>query len=313
MLYPVPLPASAVGLGSSPYVNVGDMSNKGVELSFGYHHGRKDNSPLKFDVGINFSKNVNKITQLAPGINQQPYGTFRSLQTSILKTGESFGSFYGYQVQGIYQNQAEIANSASYTLARVGGFRYQDINGDGVISPADRTIIGNPNPDFLYSISLNVSYKNFDLAAFFNGSQGNDLYEATRYFTDFSTFDGARSTRLLNAWSPSNPTSNVPSPYVGVSDLEYQSSSYLVQDGSFFRMKNLQLGYSLPVTKVFGPKIGISKFRIYASATNIFTLTKYTGLDPEVSQESDTFSAVGVDRGIYPSPRQFLIGINVGF
>jgi TonB-linked SusC/RagA family outer membrane protein len=313
MLYPVPLPATAAGLGSSPYVNVGDMSNKGVEVTLGYHFGRKDNRPLKFDIGINFSKNVNEITKLAPGINQQPYGTFRSLQTSILKTGEAFGSFYGYKVQGLYQNAAEIANSASYTLARVGGFRYQDVNGDGVISPADRTIIGNPNPDFLYSLSLNVSYKNFDVAAFFNGVQGNDLYEATRYFTDFPTFDGARSTRLLNAWSPSNPTSTVPSPYVGVSDLEYASSSYFVQDGSFFRMKNLQLGYSLPVNKVFGPKIGISKLRVYVSATNIFTLTKYTGLDPEVSQESDTFSAVGVDRGIYPSPRQFLLGINVGF
>jgi TonB-linked SusC/RagA family outer membrane protein len=313
MLYPVPLPATAAGLGSSPYVNVGDMSNKGVEVTLGYHYGRKDDRPLKFDIGINFSKNVNKITKLAPGISQQPYGTFRSLQTSILKTGEAFGSFYGYKVQGIYQNPAEIANSASYTLARVGGFRYQDINGDGVISPADRTIIGNPNPDFLYSLSLNVSYKNFDIAAFFNGVQGNDLYEATRYFTDFPTFDGARSIRLLNAWSPSNPNSLVPSPYVGVSDLEYASSSYFVQDGSFFRMKNLQLGYSLPVNKFFGPKIGISKFRVYVSATNIFTLTKYTGLDPEVSQESDTFSAVGVDRGIYPSPRQFLLGINVGF
>jgi len=313
MLYPVPLPSTTVGLGSSPFVNVGDMSNKGIELSLGYHYGRKDDRPLKFDLGVNFSRNVNEITKLAPGITQQPYGTFRSLQTSILKTGEAFGSFYGYKVQGIYQNQAEITNSASYTLARVGGFRYQDINGDGVISPADRTIIGNPNPDFLYSFSLNVSYKNFDIATFFNGVQGNDLYEATRYFTDFPTFDGARSTRLLNAWSPANTSSLVPSPYVGVSDLEYASSSYFVQNGSFFRMKNLQVGYALPVTKLFGSKSGISKFRVYASATNIFTITKYTGLDPEVSQESDTFSAVGVDRGIYPSPRQFLIGVNVGF
>jgi len=313
MLYPVPLPATASGLGSSPYVNIGDMSNKGVELTLGYHYGKKNDRPLKFDIGFNFSKNVNKILELAPNINQQGYGNFRSLQTSILKKGEAFGSFYGYKVQGIYQNPAEIANSASYTLARVGGFRYQDVNGDGVISPDDRTIIGNPNPDFLYSLSLNVSYKNFDIAAFFNGVQGNDLYEATRYFTDFPVFNGARSTRLLDAWSPSNPTSMVPSPYAGVSDLEYASSSYFVQDGSFFRMKNLQIGYSLPVAKVFGPKIGINRFRVYVSATNIFTLTKYTGLDPEVSQETDTFSAVGVDRGIYPSPRQFLFGINVGF
>lgn len=313
MLYPVPLPSTAVGLGSSPFVNVGDMSNKGFEISLGYHYGKKDNKPFKFDAGVNFSRNVNEITKLAPGISEQPYGNFRSLTTSILKTGEAFGSFYGYKVQGIYQNQAEITNSASYTKARIGGFRYQDIDGDGAITPADRTIIGNPNPDFLYSLSLNASYKNFDIAAFFNGVQGNDLYEATRYFTDFPTFDGARSTRLLNAWSPSNTTSQIPSPYVGVSDLEYASSSYYVQSGSFFRMKNLQIGYSIPATKIFGTNTGFSKFRVYVSATNIFTITKYTGLDPEVSQETETFSAVGVDRGIYPSPRQFLLGLNIAF
>ena len=147
---------------------------------------------------------------------------------------------------------------------------------------------------------------------FFNGVQGNDIYEATRYFTDFPTFDGARSTRLLDAWSPTNTGSTIPSPYVGVSDLEYASSSYYVQNGSFFRMKNLQVGYTLPV-KALGTKLGISKVRIYASATNIFTITKYTGLDPEISQESDTFSVPGLDRGIYPSPRQYLLGLSVGF
>jgi len=313
MLYPVPLPSTAVGLASSPYVNVGDMDNKGFEISLGYHYGHKNEHAVKFDIGLNFSRNMNKITKLAPTVSSQPYGVFRSLTTSILETGEPFGSFYGYKVQGIYQNAADITNSASYSGARIGGFRYMDINGDGAITPADRTIIGNPNPAFLYSLSLNVSYKNFDIAAFFNGVQGNDLYEATRYFTDFPTFDGARSTRLLHAWSPTNTSSMIPSPYVGVSDLEYASSSYYVQNGSFLRFKNLQVGYTIPAKKLFGSNSGFSKLRIYVSATNIFTITKYTGLDPEVSQETNTFSAPGVDRGIYPSPRQYLIGINAAF
>ncbi len=312
MLYPVPKPSTAVGLGESPFVNAGDMSNKGFEISLGYHYGQRDERPFKFDVGINFSRNVNKVVKLADGITQQDYGTFRSLKTSILKAGEPFGSFYGYQVAGIYQNAADITNSPSYTKARVGGLKYQDIDGDGEITPGDRTIIGDPNPDFLYSLSLNASYKNFDIVAFFNGVQGNDIYEATRYFTDFPTFDGARSTRLLDAWSPTNTSSLIPSSYVGVSDLEYSSSSYYVQSGSFFRMKNLQLGYSLPA-KALGTKLGLSKVRIYVSATNIFTITKYTGLDPEISQETDTFSAPGVDRGIYPSGRQYLLGLSVGF
>ena len=313
MLYPVPLPASAVGMGTSPFVNVGDMSNKGVELTLGYHYGRKNDSPFKFDFVVNISRNVNEIVALAPGIEQQAYGNFRSLTTSILKVGEPFGSFYGYDVAGIYQNEAEVTQGPSYTGARVGGFKFRDVNGDGVLNPQDRTIIGNPNPDFLYSFSLNANWKNFDIAMFFNGVQGNDLYDANRYFTDFSTFAGARSTRLLDAWSPTNTGSMIPSPNVRASDFEYASSSYYVQDGSFFRMKNLQIGYTFPTEKLFGAKLGINKLRIYASTTNLFTITDYTGLDPEVSQETETFSALGVDRGVYPNPRQFLLGISVGF
>jgi TonB-linked SusC/RagA family outer membrane protein len=311
MLYPVPLPSTAVGMGTSPFVNAGDMSNKGIEINLGFHHNRNNDNPFKFDAGINFSKNVNKVIKLADGITRQPYGNFRSLTTSILEAGQPFGSFFGYKVAGIYQNAADIANSPSYTGARVGGLKYADVNGDGSIDPGDRTIIGDPNPDFIYSLSLNVAYKAWDVAMFFNGVQGNDLYQATRYFTDFPTFDGARSTRLLDAWSPTNTGSTIPSPYVGVSDLEYASSSYYVQNGSFFRMKNIQVGYTFPLKQ--DSKLGISKLRIYASATNIFTITKYTGLDPEVSQESDTFSVLGLDRGIYPNPRQFLLGLSVGF
>jgi TonB-linked SusC/RagA family outer membrane protein len=313
MLYNVPLPATASGQGTSPFVNVGDMSNKGIELTLGYHYGRKEDKPFKFDFTLNFSRNVNKIVLLAPGIEQQAYGSFRSLQTSILKAGEPFGSFYGLDVAGIYQNAGELTSGPSYPGARVGGFKFRDVNGDGKIDPSDRTIIGNPNPDFLYSFSINGTYKNFDISLFFNGVQGNDLYDANRYFTDFNTFRGARSTRLLDAWSPTNTGSMIPSPTVGASDLEYNSSSYYVQDGSFFRMKNLQIGYSFPTQKLFGSKYGVNKLRVYASATNIFTITKYDGLDPEVSQETETFSAIGVDRGIYPTPRQFLLGVSLGF
>lgn len=326
MLYNLPQPSSVVGMGSSPYVNIGDMSNKGVEFNVAYHYGKKSDSPFKFDIGLNFSKNDNKIVKLAPGIFNQIYGNYRSLQTSVLQEGAPFGSFYGYQTAGIYQSAADIANNPSYVGARVGGLRYADINGDGVIDAKDRTIIGNPNPDFTYGINLNASYKNWDIATFFYGVQGNDLFEATRYFTDFPSFDGAKSTRLLDAWSPTNTSSQIPSAYTGASDLEYASSSYYVQKGSFFRMKNIQIGYSIPTAKAFGPKSGISRMRVYVSATNLFTITKYTGLDPEVSQTrdasasvggagapADTFSALGVDKGIYPSPRQFLIGINVGF
>jgi TonB-linked SusC/RagA family outer membrane protein len=313
MLFPVQLPSTAVGLGSSPYRNVGTMSNKGVEVNVNYHYGRNNDSPFTFDLGVNFSKNVNKLEEIAPGVDQLQYGAFRSLRTSILKKGAPFGSFYGYEQSGIFQSEADIAGSPSYSSARVGGMKFRDIDGDGAITPADRKIIGNPNPDFFYSLNLNAAYKNFDIAMFFNGVQGNDLYDTNRYFTDFPTFQGAKSTRLLNAWSPTNTSSNIPSTTGTAAEIEYESSSYYVQDGSFFRMKNLQIGYTIPAEKVFGSKWGISKFRVYASTTNVFTITNYTGLDPEVSAEAETYSALGVDRGIYPNPRQFLLGVSVGF
>lgn len=313
MLYPVPKPNVAVGMGSSPFVNVGTMNNKGIEINLNYHYNKPNANNFTFDFGVNFSKNVNKITALAPSIPEQPYLSYRNVQVSILKPGQPFGAFYGYKMIGIYQDASELASG--YTGARVGGPKYADVSGpagkpDGKIDAFDRTIIGNPHPDFIYSFSVNAAFKNFDIVMFFNGSQGNDLYEVTRQFTDFGLFGGAISTRLLDAWSPTNKDSNIPSPYNKRPAYEMNSNSYYVIDGSFFRMRNLQLGYT------FGEKIlgkNIKSLRAYISATNLFTLTKYTGMDPEVSQLSSTFSAPGVDSGIYPVSRQYLVGASITF
>lgn len=318
MLYPVPLPSQAVGGGASPFVNIGTMTNKGVEVAVNYHYRpNATHDQFKFDLGANISRNVNKLVELAPTVTEQIYGTFRSINTSILRAGEPFGAFYGYKVTGIYQNAEEVTAGPSYEGARVGGQKYADVSGpdnkpDGIIDAFDRTIIGSPHPDFIYSISFNASYKRFDLSMFFNASQGNDIFDATRYYTDFGAFDGAVSTRLLNAWSPTNTGSNIPAPYRNPAALELQSNSYYIQDGSYFRMKNIQLGYNFPVEKWFEDK-SITNLRFYISATNLFTITDYTGLDPEVSQFSSTFSAPGVDLGVYPASKQFILGASVTF
>ncbi|HLR51025.1 MAG TPA: TonB-dependent receptor [Candidatus Sphingobacterium stercoripullorum] len=315
MLYRLPLPATAVGRAESPYVNVGSMSNKGVEFSLAYHHGYLDDKDFKFDISTNISRNVNEVLELAPSVSQHIYGNYRSMSTTILKAGNPFGSFYGLKVNGIYQSQDDVNNSPSYIGARAGGLKYEDVNGDGKIDDSDRTVIGNPHPDFVYSLNFSGSYKDFDFLMYFYGSQGNDLFEATRYFTDFGVFAGSKSVRLLDAWSPENSNSSIPSlaPTDEPSSYEYASSSYYVQDGSFLKLKNLQLGYNLDGKTLFGPASSLGKVRVYFGVSNVFTLTKYKGLDPEISATPSTYPALGVDFGTYPQARQYQLGINIGF
>lgn len=315
MLFRVPLPAIAVGRASSPYVNVGNMRNHGFEASLGYHYGRRQDKEFKFDITGTFAKNINNVEALAPSVSQQIYGNFRSISTTILKPGESFGSFYGYQVAGVYRDEADVANSANYSdgLAREGGLKYVDQNNDGVINDQDRTIIGNPHPDFVYSLGWNGSYKNFDAVVFFYGSQGNDVFDMTRYFTDFNVFSGSKSARLLDAWSPDNRNSSMPSLTQNASAFEYATSSYFVQDASFLKLKNLQIGYTLPAQQLFGQNTSINKLRVYLGATNLFTITKYDGLDPEVSATPSDYPAIGVDLGVYPQSRQYIFGFSLGF
>jgi TonB-linked SusC/RagA family outer membrane protein len=313
MLYRLPLPAIAVGRAESPYVNIGSMNNKGVELSLGYHYGHRQNTPFTLDLTATISKNKNEIVSLAPSVDQQIFGSFRSMQTSILKVGQPYASFFGYEAIGIYQDANDIANTPSYPGARPGGLKYADINKDNAIDAADRTIIGNPHPDFIYSFNINTSYRNFDLMIYLYGSQGNDLYEATRYFTDFGVFKGQKSTRLLDAWSPTNTGSSIPSITNDAAAYEYASSSYYIQDGSFMKLKNLQLGYNIPAQTLFGNNSSFTKLRVYVGVTNLFTLTKYEGLDPEISATPSDYPALGVDFGIYPQARQYMFGLSLGF
>ena len=307
MLFPVPLPLQTAGMASSPFRNVGNMRNRGIEIVLNYHYTPVEEDGFNFDAGVNFAKNNNEIVQLAPGIEKTPYGA-GGLTTTIFQVGKPYGEFYGYKQEGIFQNAQEVSASTQ-PGARIGGIKYADVNGDKTFSTEDRTTLGSPLPKFTYGLNFNASYKNFDVVFFFYGSQGNKIYNVTRNFTDFQHFPSAASTRLLNAWSPTNTGSWIPSPSALSSPLEYESSSYYIEDGSYFRLKNLQLGYTFKNINIKG----ISRLRIYGSATNLFTLTRYTGLDPEVSQVNSTFSLPGVDLGVYPSPRQFLIGINARF
>jgi hypothetical protein len=220
-------------------------------------------------------------------------------------------SFFGYQVQGLFKDAAEVSGAATQDGAAPGYFRFKDLNGDGKITPEDRTFLGSANPKFTYGFNLSLSYKNFDIAAFLVGSQGNKIYNWNKWWIDFwPSFQGQKSTDLLNnSWTESNTNAKVPkATNISNFSTNTQSCSYYIEDGSYLRMKNLQLGYTIPESVL--SKVSIKSLRIYVQAVNLFTVTKYSGLDPEIGGYD---TAHGVDAGNYPVVKQILFGLNVNF
>jgi len=308
MLFRTPQPATAGNL-TSPFENVGSMSNKGIEVALNYHGS--GGSGFRYNLGVNASHNTNQILKLN-NENQPIYaGNTREISSSILTAGRPIGEFFGYQVKRIFQNQAEITSSPTQSGAIPGSFKFKDINGDNQISPLDRTFLGSPLPKLNYGISLDASYKGFDVAAFFNGAYGNHIFEETRYFTDFPTFQGSRSTRVLNSWTPQNTGGTTPIFSNNNKNNDQRASDYYVQPGSFLRCKNITLGYSLPKSVV--ESLHLARLRVYVQGANLFTITKYDGLDPEVGLSNEGNYAIGVDRGITPLTKQYIFGINAAF
>ena len=232
------------------------------------------------------------------------------------------GSFWGYEVEGLYQEGDLTYNAADEVWEpnegvplqdgqEPGFFRYVDVDGDGEITPDDRKIIGNPNPDFTYGLNLVLGYKGFDVTAFFYGSQGNEITNHNLWWIDFwPSFQNTKSTDLLyNSWTPDNTDARTPKASNKSNfSTNTVNSSYYIEDGSFFRLKNLQIGYTFD-SRVLGNVF--ANARIYLQGTNLFTLTKYTGLDPEMRHASDQY--FGVDRGNLPQNKQFLVGVSLGF
>ena len=277
----------------APLVNLGDIRNRGIDLNLSF--ADKTSSGFGYDIGVKFSKYSNEVISL---INDAPVAGRQDLRNgSVTRTevGQPMSYFYGRQVNGFDEN---------------GRFTYEDINGDGEITDDDRTIIGSPHPDFTYGINMKFDYKGFDASFFFTGSQGNDIYNYNRVFTDFGLFfNGNRSDRLLDAWTPSNTDTDVPA-LTGSYPLEEASAnSYFVEDGSYFRLRSLQVGYTLPKTLLERIKVG--SFRVYVQASNVFTLTKYSGFDPEIISYDNL--SLGIDSRIYPISKGLTFGANINF
>lgn len=309
MLLLVQIPAFA-GYTSQPWSNVGDLTNKGFEIDLGYTKTFYENFTVKIHGNLAYNKNT--VTYLGEGKEYLDGGaTFQSAAYPITRTavGQPFGSFYGFEQLGVFHSQQEIDSykgsngSLIQPNAKPGDFKWADLKADGKIDGGDRTFLGSSVPPYTYGFTLNFTYKNWDFMAFGQGVWGNKLFQAYRRL---DRTPANYSIEALDAWSGSNPDSNYPR----LSDADpnhnfgYPSNFYL-QNGAYFRVKNIQLGYSLP--KVWLNAIGFSEVRVYGSVSNLFTITKYNGYDPEIGGGS-----FGIDRGIYPQSKTILVGVNIG-
>ena len=298
MIIEMPIP-SYVGE-ARPLANVGDMENKGWEFELGYKWNIADaNFAIKGNAAYlkNELKNLGNDTGfLNYGISQFADGGTRA------ENGQPFPFFYGYKTNGILQNQAEAdAYNTQYgTTSAPGDFRFVDTNNDNKITPDDRTNIGNGVPDWTFGLTFNAEWKGFDLSVFFQGVSGADVFDAT-YRQDIAS--GNYPTWVLQRWTGEGTSSSVPT--LGNSKNWVCSDMY-IQDGSYLRLKNLTLGYTIP--RQLTNKVGINRFRVFARAENLFTWTKYWGFDPEIGSGS---TSLGVDYGVYPQARTFTVGFNV--
>ncbi|MCX8210435.1 MAG: TonB-dependent receptor [Lewinella sp.] len=320
LLVQLPLPA-VNGAATSPSTNIGSMLNQGVDFAVIYRD--KISSDFGFEVSLNGALLKNEITKFTDDIDFFESGGSR-ITGSIVRNqvGRSLSSFWGYQVTGLFQNDAEVASAATQSDAAPGRFRFEDNNSrnedgdltgmpDGIIDEADRTFLGSAVPDFTGGLNIRLNYKNFDFGTFLYASLGNEIYNNSKWFTDFyGTFKGASvSTRVLNSWTPENPNTSVPI-YETASNFStsQQSTSYYVEDGSYLRMQNITLGYTLDDDALNGM---FNNLRVAVSATNLFTFTGYEGLDPAVGGSADT--DFGVDVGNYPVTRGFNFNLSLDF
>ncbi|MDZ4708297.1 MAG: TonB-dependent receptor [Saprospiraceae bacterium] len=307
-------PPRTAGSGTVPYTNIGEIRNRGVDLGLNYRDNAGD---FRYQVGVNFAHYKNEVIKLNNNPNATVFGFATRLPAiSATRAGLPIASYYGYIVDGVIKDQAEADAAPRFgTYTKEGTFKFRDINGDNVITAADRTIIGNPHPDFTYGINVNLGYKAFDLTLFAQGSQGNEIFNYVRYWTDFNTFQGNRSIELLNnSWKKSGDIAKLPRLNSGDATSQ-QISTYFIEDGSYLRIKNIQLTYSVP--NLLTKRIGISNAQIYIQGQNLFTFTPYTGLDPDINlRRSDLDNQdihMGIDEGAYPVAKSFLVGARLTF
>jgi TonB-linked SusC/RagA family outer membrane protein len=312
MLYRLSVP-QVMGIAQPPYVNIGKMKNNGIDIEIGYHNTLMGDK-LTYAINATWSHYRNEVVSLSNNLSEVVGYSERQVEYTRATTGQPFPMFYGLISDGIIQTAAEAAAAPKFeTYTTVGHLKFRDLNGDGKISlDKDRTYIGDPHPKFTGGLNIDLGYANFDLNMFFYGSYGNDMINYVSRWIDYGQFVGGLSKEALyNTWSTSNTSATLP--MLDGAAHSQEASTAFIEDGSFLRMKNLRLGYTVPQSVL--DKVKMKSVRLYLQATNLFTITKYKGLDPEVNTVTNTAgegNRMGVDKGAWPTPRQITFGVTLG-
>lgn len=311
----IPTPASFGFNGVGVYANAASMENKGVEIQAGYN---KTKGAFTWNATGNISFIRNKVQKLNTANATIDQGGDQDFGggTPITRTaaGHPIQSFYGYVVEGIFQSADEVGKSPVQNPGTApGDLKFRDLNNDGKITDADRTFIGSYLPDFSYALNVNAAYKNFDLTLFFQGVQGNQIFNAARIISEGMARLFGAGTDVLDAWTPDHTQTSVPRAYSSDPNQNVRPSTRWIENGSYLRLKNVILGYNIPADRLQSLTNGaISSFRVYASSQNLLTFTRYKGWDPEIGSKNTTLTN-GIDYGQYPAARSFQFGVQVGF
>ncbi|MDB5234279.1 MAG: TonB-dependent receptor [Hymenobacter sp.] len=318
------LPADAGILSYSS--NIGNIQNKGIEFALTTINFRNEGTGFNWETNFNLSINRNEVTKLS---DTSPTGSAQGFGSRLL-VGQPLGAFYGYRVDHIFQTQEEInaldaaarratgvpTSTYQSTLTKPGDIMFKDISGpngkpDGRITTDDQEVIGNAQPKFIGGLTNTVRFMNFDLTAFLQFNVGNKILNTGKSYTQGMSTTYSQDVEVLNRWTPNNPNTDVPRAVYGDPNQNNRNSDRFLEDGSYARFKNVTLGYTLP--SALATRAHLRTVRIYASSQNLFTFTKYSGLDPEVSTFSGSNTSPGTDFFTFPQARTITGGITLGF
>ncbi len=324
MLSQVPI-SLVVGVTNPPYVNTGEVQNQGIEINGIFKEKRGD---FSYSVGANIAFIRNEVTYLPSDI---PAGDFRDIgYVNLTQEGQPIASFYGYVTDGYWQTQEEI-NAANLLAQQTAGddgvnydqnrtapgdIKYKDLNGDNRINSDDQTFIGSPHPDMTYGISIDLQYKIFDLKIFGQGVYGNEVFFGPIFYLESPTAYWNVLSTMNDHWEQTGDDPSVPRLDFNNSNLNLRKSDRYIHDGSYFRIKNVQLGVTLP--DQISRKVGIERLRVYVASQNLLTFSKYPGFDPEIGRGPEQTNSpaqldMGIDRGLYPLARSYMVGVNLSF